>query len=130
MKKPNYTIIFNLNNNEIISIIEGLSGEYIFNFEKKNNILIKDDDKIMEINYKSGKLINIKFFHEIYCDYANIKNKIINELYKEEKFSIVYKNKIIGKLNSLELKYVLENFKGFKYEYILNKDNFIINLKK
>ena len=132
MKKPKYTIIFNLNNNEIISIIEGLSGEYIFNFEKKNNILIKDDDKIMEINYKLGKLINIKFFHEVYCDYEDIKSLFLYQPdgYEEEKFSIVYKNKIIGKLNSLELKYVLENFKGFKYEYILNKDNFIINLKK
>ncbi len=70
MKKPNYNIIFNLNNNEIITIIEGLSGK----FGNKKNILIKDDDKIMEINYKLGKLINIKFFHEVYCDYENIKD--------------------------------------------------------
>ena len=124
MNEPKTTFIFNLNSNEIISKIEGLSAEYVFEIKKKNIALIKDNDKIMEINYKLGKLISIKYFHEIYVDKNNFDN------YNAEKFSIVYKNKVIGKLNAIELKYILDNFKGFKYDHIINKNNFFVNTKK
>ena len=49
--------------------------------------------------------------------------------YEEEKFQIIYKNKIIANVNALKLKYILENYKDIKYDYIINKDNYIITPK-
>ena len=130
-REPNSTIIFNIQQNEIVSYTFGLSGQYIFELKKSKNILIQDYDKIMLYNYKIGKLVDVQYFHELYIKDDKNKKDIFDEKneYSEEKFKLVYKNIVIGKVNILKLKYLLDNFKDIKYDFILNEDNYMINLK-
>ena len=133
-KDPKRTILFDLKHNQIITSVIGLSGNSILKIKHKKTILIDDDDKIVVFNYKTCKLIDVCLFHEIYY----IKKSIIRNIkvcekdytkYEEEKFQIIYKNKIIANVNALKLKYILENYKDIKYDYIINKDNYIIKPK-
>ena len=130
-REPNNTIIFNIQQNEIVSYTFGLSGQYIYELKKSKNILIQDYDKIMLYNYKIGKLVDVQYFHELYIKDDKNKKDIFDEKneYSEEKFKLVYKNIVIGKVNILKLKYLLDNFKDIKYDFILNEDNYMINLK-
>ena len=56
----------------------------------------------------------------IYRNYKNYKH------FEEEKFKIIYNNEIISNVNTLKLIYVLENYKNIKYDFIINKDNYIV----
>jgi len=130
-REPNNTIIFNIQQNEIVSYTFGLSGQYIYELKKSKNILIQDYDKILLYNYKIGKLVDVQYFHELYIKDDKNKKDIFDEKneYSEEKFKLVYKNIVIGKVNILKLKYLLDNFKDIKYDFILNEDNYMIKLK-
>ena len=80
------------------------------------NILILNEDKIIVFNYIKGQLIDIHYFNEVY-----LKN--------QNRYSIVYKNNIIGDMDSLKLKYILQKYKNIKYDYIINEDKYIINIQ-
>ena len=61
-------------------------------------------------------MVDIHYFNEVYIENGN-------------KCSIVYKNNIIGDMDSLKLKYILKKYKNIKYDYIINKDKYIINIQ-
>ena len=127
-REPNNTIIFNIQQNEIVSYTFGLSGHYVYELKMTKNILIQDHDKIMLYNYTLGKLLDVRFFHELYIEDDKIKKDLFHE-YSEEKFSLIYKNSVIGEVNLLQLKYLLDNYKDIKYDFILNEDNYLVKLK-
>ena len=96
--------------------IKGLSGDFILELKHSKNILILNEDKIIIFNYIKVKIIDIHYFNEVY-----LKNK--------NRYSIVYKNNIIGHMDSLKLKYILQKYKNIKYDYIINEDKYIINIQ-
>ena len=113
---PNITNVIDLKKNELIFKIKGLSGDFILELKHSKNILILNEDKIIVFNYIKGQLIDIHYFNEVY-----LKN--------QNRYSIVYKNNIIGDMDSLKLKYILQKYKNIKYDYIINEDKYIINIQ-
>ena len=113
---PNITNVIDLKNHELIFKIKGLSGDFILELKHSKNILILNEDKIIVFNYIKGQLIDIHYFNEVY-----LKN--------QNRYSIVYKNNIIGDMDSLKLKYILQKYKNIKYDYIINEDKYIINIQ-
>lgn len=127
-KVPNCLFIFNYINNQLVSKVTGLSGNYVIELKNSNNLLIIDGDKLIEFNYIKCCINHIQYFHELYL---NIKGKNYRYYkYKQKQYKLVYKDIIIKNLNCLELKYIFEHYKNIKYDYIVDENNNIITVKK
>jgi hypothetical protein len=102
LKEPNNLIIFDLKNNQIISIINGLSGDLILELKNSKNILIIDEEKIIVFNYMTYSLINVHFFDEITYS-ENLTNKESKNITYDNYiyYSIIYKKNRLGKVNCL-----------------------------
>ena len=132
VKEPNNLIIFDLKNNQIISIINGLSGDLILELINSKNILIVDEGKIIVFNYITYSLINVHFFDEITFSENLIKKDYKNITYDNEHiyYSVIYKKNRLGEVNCLQLNYLIKYIKEIKYDYFLDEEDNIIDLKK